>query len=87
MSTTFDRICADPLILDILGAPDSKPSPDAKLLEDFHLDSLDMVELAMALEEQFQIDIPDDDWEDAADMTLAQVAELVDRRQDARGAA
>ncbi|MBP7337685.1 acyl carrier protein [Niveispirillum sp.] len=87
MTDTLDRICADPLILDILGAQHSKPPPDAKLLEDFHLDSLDMVELAMALEEAFQIDIPDADWEDAADMTLAQVAELVDRRRAVKVAA
>lgn len=88
METTLDRICADPLVLDILGAPDSVAVyTDAKLLEDFHLDSLDMVELVMALEEQFEISIPDADWENAADMTLAQVAELVDRRLTAQRAA
>lgn len=78
--TTLDRICANPLVLDLLGYPDGKPDPSLKLLEDFHLDSLDMVELAMALEEQFQVEIPDADWENAADMTLTQVADLIDRR-------
>ncbi|KPF84487.1 hypothetical protein IP70_15800 [alpha proteobacterium AAP38] len=80
MTTTLDRICANPLILDLLGAPEAKPDPSLKLVEDFHLDSLDMVELAMALEEEFQVEIPDEDWENAADMSLTQVAELVDRR-------
>ena len=36
-------------------------SPDAKFIEDLGADSLDIVELVMALEEEFGIDIPDDE--------------------------
>ncbi|HEY2956384.1 MAG TPA: acyl carrier protein [Candidatus Eisenbacteria bacterium] len=35
--------------------------PDAKFIEDLGADSLDIVELVMALEEEFGIDIPDED--------------------------
>jgi acyl carrier protein len=36
-------------------------SPDAKFIEDLGADSLDIVELVMALEEEFGVDIPDED--------------------------
>ena len=36
-------------------------SPEAKFIEDLGADSLDIVELVMALEEEFGIDIPDED--------------------------
>jgi len=35
--------------------------PDAKVIEDLGADSLDTVELVMALEEEFGLDIPDED--------------------------
>ena len=36
-------------------------TPDAKFIEDLGADSLDIVELVMALEEEFGMDIPDED--------------------------
>ena len=36
-------------------------APDAKFIEDLGADSLDIVELVMALEEEFGIEIPDED--------------------------
>lgn len=36
-------------------------TPDAKFIEDLGADSLDIVELVMALEEEFSIEIPDED--------------------------
>jgi acyl carrier protein len=36
-------------------------NPDAKFIEDLGADSLDIVELVMALEEEFGLDIPDED--------------------------
>jgi acyl carrier protein len=36
-------------------------TPEAKFIEDLGADSLDIVELVMALEEEFSIDIPDED--------------------------
>ncbi len=41
---------------------DVKPlTPEAKFIEDLGADSLDIVELVMALEEEFGVDIPDED--------------------------
>jgi acyl carrier protein len=37
--------------------------PDAKFIEDLGADSLDQVELVMAFEEEFELDIPDEDAE------------------------
>ncbi len=42
---------------------------DAKFVEDFGADSLDVVELVMALEEKFDIEIPDDEAEKIATVT------------------
>ncbi len=36
-------------------------TPEAKFIEDLGADSLDIVELVMALEEEFSLDIPDED--------------------------
>jgi len=38
-------------------------APEAKFIEDLGADSLDIVELVMALEEEFGLDIPDEDAE------------------------
>jgi acyl carrier protein len=38
-------------------------TPDAKFIEDLGADSLDTVELVMALEEEFKVEIPDEDAE------------------------
>ena len=38
-------------------------APEAKFIEDLGADSLDIVELVMALEEEFSLDIPDEDAE------------------------
>jgi acyl carrier protein len=38
-------------------------TPEAKFIEDLGADSLDIVELVMALEEEFSLDIPDEDAE------------------------
>jgi len=38
-------------------------APEAKFIEDLGADSLDIVELVMALEEEFSIEIPDEDAE------------------------
>jgi acyl carrier protein len=42
------------------GIDRSRINPDSRLLEDLHIDSLDMVELILSLEEEFDVCIPDD---------------------------
>ncbi|MGO9612665.1 MAG: acyl carrier protein [Dissulfurispiraceae bacterium] len=46
-----------------LGVDQSEVTPDASFVEDLGADSLDTVELVMAFEEAFNIEIPDDDAE------------------------
>ena len=49
------------ILKDTMDIDDSKITLDAKLKEDLELDSLDSVELIMSAEEEFGIEIPDED--------------------------
>jgi acyl carrier protein len=51
------------IIVDQLGVDASQVTEEAKFIEDLGADSLDTVELVMALEEEFSIEIPDDEAE------------------------
>ena len=51
------------IIIDKLGVEDSKITMEAKFIEDLGADSLDTVELIMQFEEEFSIEIPDEDAE------------------------
>ncbi|MFQ5513799.1 MAG: acyl carrier protein [Myxococcota bacterium] len=51
------------IIGDQLGVERANLVPEANLLDDLGADSLDIVELVMALEEEFGIEVPDDDVE------------------------
>ena len=51
------------IIINELGVEAEKVLPEASFVEDLGADSLDTVELVMAFEEEFGIDIPDEDAE------------------------
>ncbi|MDH2998013.1 acyl carrier protein [Pasteurellaceae bacterium LFhippo2] len=51
------------IIVDQLGAKIEDVKPEASFIEDLGADSLDTVELVMALEEEFDIEIPDEEAE------------------------
>ena len=51
------------LVVEQLGVSQDQVSPQASFIDDLGADSLDTVELVMAFEEEFGIDIPDDDAE------------------------
>ena len=51
------------IIVEQLGVDESQVDPSASFVEDLGADSLDIVELVMAFEEAFEIDIPDADAE------------------------
>jgi acyl carrier protein len=51
------------IICEQLGVEDEEVLPGAKFIEDLGADSLDTVELVMAIEEEFDIEIPDEDAE------------------------
>ena len=48
------------IVVDHLGIDQEKVSPESKFIDDLGADSLDTVELVMAFEEKFGIEIPDD---------------------------
>ena len=58
MDSTEEKV--KKIVMDHLGIDESKITPDSKFIEDLGADSLDTVELVMAFEEQFNIEIPDD---------------------------
>ncbi|HIH2763316.1 MAG TPA: acyl carrier protein [Candidatus Azoamicus sp.] len=62
MSDIFDRI--KNLISEHLDIDESKIVLEASFSDDLGADSLDLVELIMALEENFEIEIPDEDAQD-----------------------
>jgi len=51
------------IIVEQLGVDAAQVTPQAKFVDDLGADSLDTVELVMALEEEFSIEIPDEDAE------------------------
>jgi acyl carrier protein len=51
------------IIMDQLGVSADQVTPQASFIDDLGADSLDTVELVMALEEEFDIEIPDEDAE------------------------
>ena len=52
------------LVAEQLGVEIAEIKPDASILDDLGADSLDVVEMVMALEEHFDIEIPDEDVEE-----------------------
>lgn len=66
MATVYDRL--KKIIVDQLGVEESEVTPTARFADDLGADSLDLVELIMAIEEQFstpelKVEIPDTDAE------------------------
>ncbi|MDK2871655.1 MAG: acyl carrier protein [bacterium] len=51
------------IVVERLGVEESEIRPDASFIDDLGADSLDIVELIMAIEEEFDIEIPDEDAE------------------------
>jgi len=59
LSETDTNIVLD-ILVEQLGVERSQLTPEARLEEDLGADSLELVEIAMALDEQFQISLPDE---------------------------
>jgi len=59
------------IISEQLGVPEADVKPEASFVNDLGADSLDTVELVMALEEEFGVEIPDDDAEKIATVKSA----------------
>ena len=61
MSTNIERVTK--LVCEQLGVKEEEVTPEASFVEDLGADSLDTVELVMALEEEFETEIPDEEAE------------------------
>jgi len=64
MADALDRIKA--IVVEELAVDEDEVTPEASFIDDLGADSLDVVELIMAFEEEFEIEIPDEDAENIA---------------------
>ena len=70
------------VVAEQLGLDRSEIVPEARILDDLGADSLDIVELVMALEERFDIEVPDADVEML--QTIGDVVAYVEKKQPLR---
>jgi acyl carrier protein len=63
MSTTNIEAKVKSIIADQLGVGEDEIKPESSFIEDLGADSLDIVELVMAMEEEFEVEIPDEEAE------------------------
>ncbi|HTN43525.1 MAG TPA: acyl carrier protein [Nitrospiria bacterium] len=66
------------IIVEQLGVDEEDVTPDASFVDDLGADSLDTVELVMAFEEEFGIEIPDEDAEKI--LTVQNVMDYIKER-------
>jgi acyl carrier protein len=78
-SPNFEKV--KEIIVDQLDVEADQVTPDASFIEDLGADSLDTVELVMALEENFDIEIPDEDAEKIK--TVRNAVEYIDKNVQA----
>ena len=67
------------IIVEQLGVDEGEVTPNASFVDDLGADSLDTVELVMALEEEFEIEIPDEDAEKIT--TVQQAIDYISERR------
>ncbi len=63
MSTSQIESKVKSIIADQLGVGEEEIKPESSFIEDLGADSLDIVELVMAMEEEFEVEIPDEEAE------------------------
>ena len=63
MSTSTIEVKVRSIIADQLGVGEDEIKPESSFIEDLGADSLDIVELVMAMEEEFEVEIPDEEAE------------------------
>jgi acyl carrier protein len=72
--STYDRL--KKIVSEQLGVDETEVTPQASFVDDLNADSLDLVELIMSLEEEFGMEIPDEDAENIR--TVQEAVEYVD---------
>ncbi|MGI9336803.1 MAG: acyl carrier protein [Gammaproteobacteria bacterium] len=78
MSTVEERV--KQIVVEQLGVKEEEVSPDASFVDDLGADSLDTVELVMALEEEFNCEIPDEEAEKIT--TVAQAIAYINEHSE-----
>jgi acyl carrier protein len=78
MSTVEQQVKA--IVAEQLGVKQEQVTNDASFVDDLGADSLDTVELVMALEEEFEIEIPDEDAEKIT--TVHQAIDYINERRN-----
>lgn len=78
MSDVSDRV--KKIVIDHLGVDEAKVSDSASFIDDLGADSLDTVELVMAFEEEFGVEIPDDAAEKI--LTIKDAIDYIDQHAD-----
>lgn len=73
---TFDKIKG--IIAEQLGVEENAITMDTNLMKDLEADSLDAVEIIMAIEDEFDIEVPDEDAEKF--QTVADIVSYVEAR-------
>lgn len=74
---TFEKVRK--VVVDQLDVSEDEVTPQASFVEDLGADSLDVVELIMGLEEEFDVEIPDEDAEKIA--TVQDAVSYIDSKQ------
>jgi acyl carrier protein len=74
VADTFEQVKAT--IVELLGADEAKITREARFREDLEADSLDIVELIMALEDKMSIEISDEDAQNIT--TVGQAVDYID---------
>ena len=77
MDSTEEKV--KKIVMDHLGIEENKILLDSKVIDDLGADSLDTVELVMAFEEQFGIEIPDDAAETI--LTVQNAVDFIDNKK------
>ena len=77
--STFEQV--QDIVASQLGVKKAEVKPEASFANDLGADSLDTVELVMALEEEFGVEIPDEDAEKIA--TVQNAVDYIDSKQAA----
>jgi acyl carrier protein len=74
VATTFERVQA--IVAERLGVDEDKVIMDAEFIGDLNADSLDLVEVIMAMEQEFDVEIKDEDAENIR--TVADAVQYID---------
>ncbi len=77
MEDTFTKLVR--LIVEQLGCDAEQVKTDARLVDDLSCDSLDIVEMVMTIEEEFGIEIPDDDAEKFQNGTVGDLIDYIEK--------